>query len=239
MTGRPSEVQRFLRAALVEPVPRDHREDAAHTLRRKAVCGVTILGGAVLLGLSLSRAPGDAAFYGLTSGLAACWVVGALASGSLHLGRAWARDGRLVRPVLQPFLVGAVAVLVFAAGAVLVARVPLLRQSIDAVLDHARYASLPVLVGITVVNGVAEELFFRGALYAAVRHRPVLVTTAVYTLTTLATGNVMLVFAAALLGLVAGLERRVTGGFLAPLVTHVTWSVSMLLILPFLLGALR
>jgi membrane protease YdiL (CAAX protease family) len=42
----------------------------------------------------------------------------------------------------------------------------------------------------------------------------------------------VLVFAAALLGTVVGLERRASGGILAPILTHITWSLSMLLVLP-------
>jgi len=49
---------------------------------------------------------------------------------------------------------------------------------------------------------------------------------------TLATGNVMLAFAAVLLGLVVGLERRASGGVLAPILTHCTWSLAMLFALP-------
>ena len=51
---------------------------------------------------------------------------------------------------------------------------------------------------------------------------------------TLATGNVMLAFAAILLGTVCGLERRASGGILAPILTHITWSLSMLFLLPLL-----
>ena len=108
-----------------------------------------------------------------------------------------------------------------------------LRDAVDEVLDHAREGAGPLTVVVTALNGVAEELFFRGALYAAVpgRHQ-VLVTTAVYTLATVATGNVMLAFAALVLGVVVGLQRRASGGILGPAITHVTWSVSMLLVLP-------
>ena len=42
----------------------------------------------------------------------------------------------------------------------------------------------------------------------------------------------MLTFAAVLLGLVVGLERRASGGILAPILTHCTWSLTMLLVLP-------
>jgi uncharacterized protein len=46
----------------------------------------------------------------------------------------------------------------------------------------------------------------------------------------------MLSFAAVLLGLVVGLQRRASGGILGPILTHVTWSLAMLLILPRLFG---
>jgi membrane protease YdiL (CAAX protease family) len=38
--------------------------------------------------------------------------------------------------------------------------------------------------------------------------------------------------AGAVLGLVVGLQRRVTGGILGPAITHVTWSLGMLFLLP-------
>ena len=38
--------------------------------------------------------------------------------------------------------------------------------------------------------------------------------------------------AAAVLGWVVGLQRRVTGGILAPVLIHCTWSLGMLLVLP-------
>ncbi len=48
----------------------------------------------------------------------------------------------------------------------------------------------------------------------------------------MATGNPMLVFAAVLLGLLLGLQRRASGGILGPILTHCTWSLTMLLVLP-------
>jgi membrane protease YdiL (CAAX protease family) len=80
---------------------------------------------------------------------------------------------------------------------------------------------------------VAEEVFFRGGLFAAIgRRHPVVISTVVYAAATLATRNPMLVFAAATLGVVLALQRRATGGILAPIVTHVTWSAMMLFLLP-------
>jgi hypothetical protein len=116
--------------------------------------------------------------------------------------------------------------------------VPFLRDPVQELLDHAEFGSLAVVAVITAVNGVAEELYFRGALYAGVgRRSAVLVTTVVYALVTAAAGIALLVFAAALVGLVVGLQRRVTGGILGPIVTHLTWSLGMLFLLPVALDA--
>ena len=97
--------------------------------------------------------------------------------------------------------------------------------------------SVPLVLIITVMNGIAEEIFFRGALYAAIPQRwTVIATTTVYALTTVVAGVPLLVFAAVVLGVVCGLQRRVTGGVLGPAITHITWSAGMLLLLPPLLS---
>jgi uncharacterized protein len=86
---------------------------------------------------------------------------------------------------------------------------------------------------ITLVNGIAEELFFRGALFAAIGlWHPVLISTLLYGLATVPGGNPVLVFAALVLGLVVGLQRRAGGGVLAPILTHISWSMTMLVALP-------
>jgi membrane protease YdiL (CAAX protease family) len=227
-----------LAVAIGPPVERDHRESDRAFRRRRVVVALTLVAGATLLGVSLSQEPGDPMFYPLALALAATWVVGALLSGPLHIGWVRGEDARLERPVLQPIVVGVLAVLVFAAGGLVVARVPALQSLVNSVLDHARQGDLALILVVTLVNGIAEELFFRGALYAAIGvGHPVAISTAVYTLTTVATGNAMLVFAAAVLGVLVGLQRRVSGGVLAPMLTHVTWSAGMLLVLPPIMGA--
>jgi membrane protease YdiL (CAAX protease family) len=138
--------------------------------------------------------------------------------------------------VLVPAVYGLLLVAVFALGALVVRQVPWLDDQVQHVLDHADQGSVPLLAVITAINGVAEELFFRGALYAATTRYPVVVTTLAYTAATVATGNPMLVFAAVLLGALVGLERRATGGIQAPIITHVIWSVTMLVVLPAMFG---
>lgn len=227
------ELGRFARAALVDPVPRDHRESPAAIRRRQVVVLATLVVGFALLTWALRTPPGSSAFYVATLALAAVWVAGAVASGPLHLGRARTRTGRIdARPVVQPVVLGVALLLVFLAGALVVGRIPLLRGPVEELLDHARFGSLLAVALITAVNGVAEELFFRGALYAALTRHPVAVSTIAYTLSTVGTGVPLLVLAAAALGLVTGLQRRVTGGILAPMITHVVWSLGMLLLLP-------
>jgi membrane protease YdiL (CAAX protease family) len=221
-----------VRPILVDKVERDHRQSDRAFLRRRVVVALTLAVGATLLWLSFSVEPGDPAFYPLTLGLAAAWLVGSLASGPLHLGHIWFR-GSLRRPVLTPILVGLVLSGFFVLGALVARMVPAFADLTTDVLAYARFGILPVVVFITLVNGIAEELFFRGALYAAVglRH-PVLISTAAYTAATVAGGNLMLVLAAAILGTVVGLQRRAGGGVLAPILTHITWSITMLFALP-------
>ena len=92
------------------------------------------------------------------------------------------------------------------------------------------------LFALALCPAICEELFFRGALYAAVPPvHQIWLTTVLYALATALTGNVMLGFAAAVLGFVTALERRTTGGVLAPMITHVTWSMVMLHVLPHIL----
>lgn len=235
------ELSAFLRAALVTRVPRDQR-DPDHVLRRRrVVSALTLVVGGGLLWWSLQLAPGDPLFYAGTAALAATWLIGALASGPIHLGRGNTRSGEgRSRAVVQSLCLGLLLLAVYLVGAVVVAQVPALAEPVDDLLDHARYGSLAVVLLLTLVNGVAEETFFRGALYAAIPQRwTVAVTTVVYTLTTVVSGVPLLVLAAATLGLVCGLQRRVTGGVLGPIITHITWSGGMLLLLPPLLQILR
>jgi uncharacterized protein len=228
-------LQLALGPLLWDKVPRDHRQEPGPFLRRRLVTGLFVVLGAGVLGWSLQIRAGDNLFYVATLLLAATWTVGAFASGPLHLGRIRGADAdRLRRPVAGAVLLGLALAGLFVVGALVVREVPFLDRQVSSVLEYADQGVTPVLLLVTVVNGVAEELFFRGAVYAAVPRHPVAVTTVAYVVATLATGNVMLGFAAILLGVVVGLERRASGGVLAPVLTHVTWSVVMLFALPLL-----
>ena len=227
------ELRHFGQAQFVTRVPRNHRVPDDVLRRRQVIVALTLVVGAGFLGWSLRSEPGSASFYWAAAALAVTWTAGSFASGPLHLGWAHTRSGdRYVRPLLTPVLVALGVIGLFIVGALVATRIPVLEQSVNAVLDHARIGILPLVVALALVNGVAEELFFRGALYSASPRHPVLVSTVVYTLTTIATGSIGLVLAAAVLGLVVGLQRRVTGGVMAPILIHCVWSIGMLLVLP-------
>lgn len=228
-------MQTWLRNALVEKVPRDHRDTPAALRRRQWVTGIVVVVGGIVLGLSLRLEPGSGWFYAGSLALSAVWAAGAFASGPLHLGRIARRDVQ-VRPVVTPILIGLALAGIFVVGGLVVRQIPFLAGQVTDVVAFADEGSLPILVLITAATGAAEELFFRGAAYAATPRHPVLVTTLLYTLATYATGNVMLTFAAVLLGVVVGLERRASGGILGPILTHLSWSLTMLFALPWVFG---
>lgn len=225
----------WLRRSLWETVPRDHRQTPADLRRRQVTTAAFAVLGALMLGISLHLRPGSLWFYPATLALAAIWVLGAFASGPLHLGRIADQRG-LVRPLVAPVAIGLALAGICVLGALVVREIPFLDHRVAGVLEYTRAGSLPVVVVIAVINGVAEELFFRGALYAAITRHPLVWTSVAYTIVTLATGNVMLGLAAVLLGVVVALERRASGGVLAPVLTHVSWSIVMLLALPPLFG---
>ncbi len=228
-------IKDWLERSLWDVVPRDHRESAAALRRRQLVtCGFVVL-GALVLGVLLRLDEGSTLFVVMSLVLAGIWTVGAFASGPLHLGRITVHDMH-VRPILQPILIGALLAGVFVAGGLVVREIGPLADQVRGVLGFATEGSLPVLVVVTAINGIAEELFFRGAAYAAITRRPVVWTTVAYTIATAATGNIMLSFAAILLGILVGLQRRASGGILAPILTHCTWSVAMIFALPAIFG---
>lgn len=204
--------------------------------RRRIIVVVVLVIGAALLGYSMTREPGDAAFYWLTLALAAVWAVGARVSGPLHLGRVRFR-AQMKRPLITGTLIGFGLGGAFVVGGLVAREIPPVRDYIVQVLEFANYGPLILVTFITLINGVAEELFFRGALYSALGgFRPVLISTIVYAIAVSAAGNPMLGFAGLILGYVCAYERRMTGGVLAPMLTHFCWGLVMVLALPPIFG---
>jgi membrane protease YdiL (CAAX protease family) len=233
--ARTSALDEIRRAMVNVAVP--HHEPPGVVRRRRVVVAIVLVIGGVLLGLSMRRHPGESSFYWLTLALAAVWPVGALVSGPLHLGGICWR-GRNQRPVVTGSAIGLLLGGFFVLGGVVARQIPVVSQPITHVMQFANAGSLRVILTIALLGAIAEELFYRGALYTALgRHFPVVNSTVVYLAATMASGNLMLGSAAIILGTVCALERRATGGVLAPILTHCMWSLVVILAFPPLFGA--
>jgi membrane protease YdiL (CAAX protease family) len=221
-------------------VPPARAEPATARARRRLIVTATGIGGAGLLGISLSTKAGSPQFYILTMGLAGTWAVGALSSGPLPLNMTKDRGGTWRRPVVMPVLTGAGAFGLFYGAARLARHIPPLNRAIGSVLHYVDDGSTPLVLATASANAVAEELFFRGALWSLVAEsHPVVKTTLAYTATTAATRNPALVLAGTATSVLFGLQRRTSGGILAPALSHLTWSLLMLRYLPPLFPAPR
>ena len=213
--------------------PAAHAEPTTARARRRRIVTATGIGGAGLLGISLSTKAGSSQFYLLTMGLAGTWAAGALSSGPFPLGTAQGPEGAHRSLVVMPVLTGAGAFGLFYGAARVARHVPPLNRAIGSVLRYADDGSTPLVLLIAGANAVAEELFFRGALWSlAQESHPLVTTTLAYAATTAATRNPALVLAGTATSVLFGLQRRTSGGILAPALTHLTWSLLMLRYLP-------
>ncbi len=232
-SGWKARLRAKLPMSLSYKVPVRHEESEEVRRRRRQVVAGTSLVGAGLLGYGLSTKPGSAAFYGATLATAGVYTAGGLASGPLHLGWIQLQDRTLNRPIVTPILTGVGAFGVFYVGAHVVKLVPPLGKAVATVLQFADQGDEKLLYLTTLSNGVAEEIFFRGAVYAALQDlHPTMSSTAVYMVATIPTRNPMLVFAAGVMGMLWGAQRRASNGLQAPVLTHLTWSSLMLRYLP-------
>lgn len=214
---------------LVPSIAAAAAEDELTVRRRRVVVAATLVVGTALLAATLAAPPGSALFSGLGLLVAATWVLGGVLSGPVHLVGS-VRGGRAL---VAPLGLGVVLFAAFAAAALVAERIPVVSGAVDRVLSTADGGPRAVVLVVALANGVGEEVFFRGALHAAFgRHRPVLWATAIYVLVTIATLNLALVVAAGVMGAVFALEREATGGILAPVITHLTWSTLVLFLLP-------
>jgi CAAX protease family protein len=195
--------------------------------------GAAGLGAAALLRSSFAAKAGSARFYLLATSLAGTWTCGALGAGPIP----WRGDGWRTRPgsaaralIVVPVVTGSATFAAFYGAARIARRHRTLRHAIASVLRYAEAGSTPLVVLIASGSAVAEELFFRGALWSG--PRPLGTSTLAYAASTAPTGNLALVLAGLITSVVFGWQRNATGGVLAPALAHITWSVLMLRYLP-------
>ena len=201
--------------------------------RRIMTVAATGVSGTGLLWAGMSAGAGSRQFYIRTTALAGLWAAGALGSGPVSPDRPSGQVGTRPCGVVRPVLAGAGAFGVSYGAARLARRVPALNRAISSVLGYAEHGSVPLVMLIASANAVAEELYFRGALWSlAEESHPFLTTTVAYAATTAATRNPALVLAGIATSALFGLQRRTCGSVVAPALSHVTWSLLMLHYLP-------
>jgi uncharacterized protein len=202
--------------------------------RRRVTVVITVLVGTVLLAATLRVQPGTAQFSALGFLVAVTWIAGGLLSGPIPLRPASPADRNAwTVVVLAALVLGGVAFLGFLAADLVGQQISFVASALNSVLGKADAGPRAVVVVIALVNAVAEEVFFRGALHAALEpRRPALVSTVIYVAVTAASGNFALVVAAAVMGTIFSLERLATRSVLAPVVTHLSWSALVFFLLP-------
>ncbi len=196
--------------------------------RTRTVAVAALLAGGVLLAVTLDVRRGTVPFYVAAVALAGVWIVGFVVARSPRLpsARPWPRAG-------VGALVGAAAFVAFLGGRWLADRIPPLGRAVDDLLATADAGRLLPVLAVAWCNGVAEELFFRGTLIAAVRRRWAWVAGVLpYALTTAFSRNPALILAAIVMGLLFTLLRLRTSSLVAPIAAHLAWSTLMILALP-------
>lgn len=233
---RSREPSRWLDAlpkSLTAQVPPLHHESLEARRRRRKVVATVMLLGTGTLKYSLSTRPGSNRFYVSSLAAAAIWMGGAAQSGPLHLGWIEMRSGKARRPIIVPVATATGAFALFYGAALVARKIPVLNDALVNVMEFADDDHSALVLLTTCANGLAEEIFFRGALYDAVGGaNPVVASTAAYTATTIGTRNPALVIASVVMGGLFGLQRRASGGVQAPALTHLTWSILMVRFLP-------
>lgn len=192
-------------------------------------CVLTGAVGAVLLACSVRMSADTPAFYLASLALAATWALGTL----------WAVGGLPIRGGYRVPETTAVAALgtagAFLLGGYVAAQIPLLDTQVHTLVAQTDYRFNIAVVAVAAVTGIAEELFFRGALFEVINTRRVLYTTLIYTAVTAVTANIGLILAAAVLGAITGFVREYTGSVLPPVCVHLAWTLATVGVLPVLL----
>ena len=190
--------------------------------RRLLVLAATVVAAAVLTRAVFLAEPGSGRQALLTYSFVAVLLAGSYASGGWPVAH---RRGR--RPVVAPLLTALVLFAAFSVFAFVAAWLLPFGDDVDEVFRHVRSGATWAAVLGTLAAGVAEEVFYRGALFERLRF-PVATTTVAHMAATLLVANVALTLAAGALGVVLGTSRRVSGGWWAPALTHAAWSLLFL-----------
>jgi membrane protease YdiL (CAAX protease family) len=214
------------------PPSPDVTTDSGPSTRRVWFIVAAVVVGTTLTALTLRVPRGSVAFYVAGFAQAGVWGGASLANAPI----AWAGRWDRVHEVLTGAGLGLLSFVAFVGAAAVGRHIGFLAGSIDSVLRKADAGPVVLVLALALVNGVAEELFFRGLVIdATARFGAVAaasISTALYVAVTAVGGNNALTLAALVMGTLFAIERVVSRGLLVPIVTHVVWSTLMILALP-------
>lgn len=143
-----------------------------------------------------------------------------------------------VAPIAIGFAVGVVmTVLTYPVFQIARSLFPSLDVAVQALYSGARSTTLAKALGWVVAIICAEELLFRGAFVRALcrflPERPAYaLSLLLYVLAQLGTGSLIVALLALVCGTIWTLQRVLTGSLLSPLIAHLIWSPTVILLYP-------
>ncbi|WP_394159805.1 CPBP family intramembrane glutamic endopeptidase [Galactobacter valiniphilus] len=131
-------------------------------------------------------------------------------------------------------LAAAGTVLFFLAGTWALSQIPLTAAFVETAVVSASWTPLWLTVVVALVTGWGEETFFRGGLPRAWGRRGQTWSLLAYTVSTLFTGNAVLVLAAPILGVICQAVYNRTGRLAAAWAVHSAFSLGVVGLVPLL-----
>lgn len=194
-----------------------------------------LLAGLVLVWTLLMRQFGGADVYGVMGPYALTVVatVWLLRGRKLH---DWFAPTRLA--IVSGLLVGVVMTLAtYPAFRLAVLWMPWLDAQVQGLYSASRTTTLPAAMAWVSVIIVAEELLWRGLLLEVLDRRvprglDVLLSVLTYSLAQLGSGSWVVFALAAVCGSLWSVQRRLTGSLLSPLISHMIWTQTVILLWP-------
>jgi uncharacterized protein len=160
----------------------------------------------------------------------------------LSLALDWRCIASSLRPRLRPISIGVavgvgMTVLTYPVFRLAALVWPELDASVQGLYQGARSASLAQAFGWTIATIVAEELLFRGVWPHALSQRmstkqAYVVSLTSYALAQLGTGSWVVLLMAVAMGTIWTLQRHLTGSLLSPLISHLIWTPTVILLYP-------
>lgn len=203
--------------------------------QRRGPVAAFLLAGLIVLWCLLIRRFGEGNVYA---------VVGPYACGVCALSLATSRHGLLrdLRPDAKNIAIGlavgaVMTLLTYPAFQLTRMFFPALDSQVQGLYHGARSTTLPKALTWVVAIISAEELLFRGAFPRALTHwmserNAYLFSLVCYVLAQLGTGSWIVALMALVCGTIWTVQRRMTGSLLSPLIAHLIWSPTVILLLP-------